>query len=273
MTDTGSAAARPETSDFFTLWANTLSQVLGEIGGTPVACATLSDLPRGSDSDAANDFWVSGAFSGALRGEIALRLPPASTALLARLFVGEPASPEEQPGPDSREAVIELLRQVGGLVVTPLRRDFGDVQLHMDSSSAAPSWPASSAAWLQVGEASAGATIQLQLSAAVTAALRGSKPETPSVPATPSPEKAVLNDAVKLDLLMDVELGVTLRFGSRRMLLKDILELSPGSVIELDRQVRDPVDMLLDGHVIARGEIVVLDGNYGLQVTQVGPAE
>ncbi len=71
---------------------------------------------------------------------------------------------------------------------------------------------------------------------------------------------------------MDVELAVTLRFGSRRMLLREVLDLVPGSVVDLDRQVDEPVDVLLDGRLLARGEVVVLDGNYGLRVTEVAPA-
>ena len=70
---------------------------------------------------------------------------------------------------------------------------------------------------------------------------------------------------------MDVELAVTLRFGSRRLLLRDILELNSGAVVELDPQVHEPVDLLLDGRVVARGEVVVVDGNYGLRVAEVGP--
>jgi flagellar motor switch protein FliN/FliY len=69
--------------------------------------------------------------------------------------------------------------------------------------------------------------------------------------------------------LMDVGLTVTLRFGGRRMLLGEVLELNSGSVVELDRQVHDPADLLLEGRVIARGEVVVVDGNYGLRVTEV----
>jgi flagellar motor switch protein FliN len=48
-----------------------------------------------------------------------------------------------------------------------------------------------------------------------------------------------------------------------------VLELTSGSVIELDRHVEEPVELLLDGKVIARGEAVVIDGNYGLRVTEV----
>jgi flagellar motor switch protein FliN/FliY len=53
------------------------------------------------------------------------------------------------------------------------------------------------------------------------------------------------------------------------MLLKDILDLCAGSVVELDQEVQEPVDLLLDGKLIARGEVVVVDGNYGLRVTEV----
>jgi flagellar motor switch protein FliN/FliY len=64
-------------------------------------------------------------------------------------------------------------------------------------------------------------------------------------------------------------LNVSLRFGQRQLPLREVLELASGSVIELDRQVDDPVELLLDGKVIARGEAVIVDGNYGLRVTEV----
>lgn len=76
-------------------------------------------------------------------------------------------------------------------------------------------------------------------------------------------------DSVNLGLLLDVELNVTLRFGQRQLTLREVLELTSGSVVELDRQVEEPVELLLDGKVIARGEAVVVDGNYGLRVIEV----
>jgi flagellar motor switch protein FliN/FliY len=53
------------------------------------------------------------------------------------------------------------------------------------------------------------------------------------------------------------------------MPLKDILELGPGSVVELDQQVRDPAELLIGRKVVARGNVVVVDGNYGLQITEL----
>lgn len=73
----------------------------------------------------------------------------------------------------------------------------------------------------------------------------------------------------KLELLMDVELDVTLRFGERQMALREILDLSAGSVVELEQLVQDPVDLLVGKKVIARGEVVVVDGNYALRVMQI----
>lgn len=75
--------------------------------------------------------------------------------------------------------------------------------------------------------------------------------------------------SANLKLVMDVELNMSLRFGQRQLPLRDVLELASGSVIELDRLVDDPVELLLDGKVIARGEAVIVDGNYGLRVTEV----
>ncbi len=72
-----------------------------------------------------------------------------------------------------------------------------------------------------------------------------------------------------LKLVMDVELNVSLRFGQRQLPLREVLELSSGSVIELDRMADEPVELYLDGKLIARGEAVVVDGNYGLRVTEI----
>jgi len=72
-----------------------------------------------------------------------------------------------------------------------------------------------------------------------------------------------------LDLLMDIELDATLQFGAREMQLKEILALSPGDVIELDRNVSDPVDLVIGDRIVARGEVVVLNGYFALNVTEV----
>jgi flagellar motor switch protein FliN len=71
------------------------------------------------------------------------------------------------------------------------------------------------------------------------------------------------------DILLDIEIEATLRFGSRELPLKEILELGAGDVLELDRQVSDPVDLVVGDKIIARGEVVVVEGNFALLVTEV----
>jgi flagellar motor switch protein FliN len=72
-----------------------------------------------------------------------------------------------------------------------------------------------------------------------------------------------------LELLLDVELEASLRFGSREMPLGEILDLGPGDVVQLDRHVADPVDLLVGDKIVARGEVVLVNGNFGLRVTEV----
>jgi flagellar motor switch protein FliN len=72
-----------------------------------------------------------------------------------------------------------------------------------------------------------------------------------------------------IDLLNDIELDATLQFGSREMPLRDVLELGPGDVVELDRHVSEPVDLVVGDRIVARGEVVVVNGNFALRVTEV----
>ncbi len=72
-----------------------------------------------------------------------------------------------------------------------------------------------------------------------------------------------------VELLLDVELEASLRFGSREMPLNEVLDLGAGDVIELDRQVSDPVDLLVGDKIVARGEVVLVNGSFGLRVLEV----
>jgi flagellar motor switch protein FliN/FliY len=72
-----------------------------------------------------------------------------------------------------------------------------------------------------------------------------------------------------LELLLDVELEASLRFGCREMPLGEILDLGPGDVVQLDRHVADPVDLIVGDKIVARGEVVLVNGNFGLKITEV----
>ncbi|MFZ0742922.1 MAG: FliM/FliN family flagellar motor switch protein [Terracidiphilus sp.] len=72
-----------------------------------------------------------------------------------------------------------------------------------------------------------------------------------------------------IELLLDVELEAALRFGCRELPLGEILDMGPGDVVELDRHVTDPVDLIVGDKIVARGEVVLVNGNFGLRVTEV----
>jgi flagellar motor switch protein FliN len=94
------------------------------------------------------------------------------------------------------------------------------------------------------------------------------KAPSPSSAPQPSPT-APAADHAGLDLLLDVELEATLRFGCRELPLGEVLDLGPGDVVQLDRAVSDPVDLVVGDKIVARGEVVLVNGNFGLRVTEV----
>ena len=72
-----------------------------------------------------------------------------------------------------------------------------------------------------------------------------------------------------LDLLLDIRLQLTAELGRREMTIREALSLGPGSVLELDKIAGEPVDLLVNNKLIARGEVVVIDENFGVRVTEV----
>ena len=270
MTAAASAPAPAEPAQFLEIWAQCLSQVLAQIRGTDVSCTALAEVPAEVAPAGENDLWVVAALAGGLRGEMSLRLSASAVVHFAQILMGEPAAAPAEMTSDHREAALELVRQVAGQVSTALGTTWGEVQLHIEAVSARPTWAASATAWLRAGDdLAASGLVELNLSAALVAALRPERQAEAPPPAAASP--AAADSSVNLGLLMNVELAVSLRFGSRRLFLREVLDLGPGAVLELDRQVNEPVDLLLDGRLLARGEVVVMDGNYALRVTEVAP--
>lgn len=74
---------------------------------------------------------------------------------------------------------------------------------------------------------------------------------------------------VSMDMLMDVEVPVRVSFGSTRIRMKELLSLNTGSLVELDRALGDRVEILVNRRVIARGEVVAVDGNYGVRILEL----
>ncbi len=92
----------------------------------------------------------------------------------------------------------------------------------------------------------------------------------------PKPEAApVVEEAPRvahrrgIEMLHGVDMEVTVEIGRARMTVRDLLDLSPGAVLELDRAAGSPADLLVNGRLIARGEVVVIDEDFGLRITEI----
>jgi flagellar motor switch protein FliN/FliY len=83
-----------------------------------------------------------------------------------------------------------------------------------------------------------------------------------------SPAPAPHPEAASLDLLMDVLLRVSVELGRTRLLVKEVLALQQGSVVELDRLAGEPVDVLVNDRLIAYGEVVVIEDKFGIRITE-----
>ena len=257
---------------FWDSLANAIKEVLSQIAG----CAVHVEVISSSISASALD--VPFVAEGALAGGFALRFEAPAVTEAAALLMGEEPARNASPTDDQREATIELSRQVCGRLAIALRARFGSLELRSGNSLESADMH-SQELRAQVGDrqlsfhvlVSEEFTRSLQqneqsLSQARVAS-SGSDSEN-SGNSKPEETLSKLHDT-NLSILLDIELPVTLRFGCREMLLKDVMELTSGSVVELDRRVREPVDLLIDNKLIARGEVVLVEGNYGLRVLEV----
>ena len=84
-------------------------------------------------------------------------------------------------------------------------------------------------------------------------------------------QSQILSTELKnIGLIMDVRLPVRVRIGNKKMLLKDVLTMDIGSVVELNQLANDPLEILIGDKRIAYGEVVIVDGNFGVQITEIG---
>ena len=87
---------------------------------------------------------------------------------------------------------------------------------------------------------------------------------------TSSSRSEIEPDALtNLPLLMEVQLPVSIRFGETEMVLEEVIKLGVGSVIELNSAVDEPVELVVNGNILARGEVVTVDSYYGIRITEI----
>jgi flagellar motor switch protein FliN len=240
-------------------WADVLAAVLTDLSGAGANCEVLPEAPA-EKPGTQGCFWIRGTVSGRTPGAFAIVVPQPAVQELLKANKADSAV----EGADLAIALREIFSRAAVQLTTILGMNHALEEV----SSTDPPQTSAQSYWLRLN-ASPVFLLELQLGADLVAAWQ---------PALASPCALRLDNAVpetsgsgedRLEVLRHVELAVSIRFGGRRMLLKDILDLCAGSVVQLDQQVQEPVDLLLDGRLIARGEVVVVDGNYGLRITEV----
>jgi flagellar motor switch protein FliN/FliY len=282
-------SVNPQAAQLLRIWVECLGQVIGQVAGFPVTVEPSRDeepVPQGAEPDKPPACMVITA-SRALQGDMAILTSEAGALALAQVLVSDPLDAAVAFDKERRDAYEELLRQVLGQVASSLKQTVGGEVEVKPSGNEAPSWAEASRLAIRItGEKLQPIKMILLVSAELVKSLaartevKAAPPRTeeaPSaVPATPRAEQAIppkpdapAGRSSNLELLLDVKLDATIRFGQKHMLLREILELLPGTAFALDRQVQEPVELLVGGRVVAHGDVVIVDGNYGIRITEI----
>ena len=231
--------------------------------------------------------------SGDADGEAMVAVPPNLAASLSDMMMGEEASDREDVNDDDLDATKEIVSNIFGAIANslPAQQDLPSLSFSIDSieligDGDEVSLESFSRMYVyKFSLESISSLLMFIIDEAVYKALYGSDDDAQSS-ASSSPEATSVSSAhtgecseevhlsseemKNIALIMDVKLPVKVRIGTKKMLLKDVLNMDIGSVIELNQLANDPLDILVDNHVIAQGEVVIVDGNFGVQITTIG---
>lgn len=289
------------------LIADQMGIVIGTLVNSSVTVA-VGEIRSGED-DAAFVQWPEGSlalvagFEQGFSGELALVAPREMVALLSEAMVG--GDLESGFKDDHLDAFKELGNQILGAVSTALGQRY-EVALAATQARISPFSPDSppfdlhGAAAIELrislGDRERG-SMRLLLSQPLVMAFTEHSEESASAPPPPrssapsAPMSEVENVArsnvfdkslampalvqsPNIELLLDIPLNVTIELGRSRLSIRKVLELGPGSIVELDRLAGEPVDLLVNDKVVARGEVVVVDEYFGIRVLSlISPEE
>lgn len=228
------------------------------------------------------------SFDGDATGRGAIMMPPQLATALGDMMLGGDGEGKASMNDEDIDALKEIVSNIVGamsttlgsqkelpkLIIKPEKADFipehGEINLD----------PYRKMFVFTFALGSINSLIMFAIDASIDSVLSGGKGDvaSPNHPAGNIFDEPRHEPASRLDegemknigLILDVKLPVRVRIGKKKMLLKDVLSMDIGSVIELNQLANDPLDILVDDHVIAQGEVVIVDGNFGVQITTIG---
>lgn len=275
MTSNTDLRQSPKLREYLQAWGASIGRVLQEVAGAPHTWQELSPAATQAllTSLGENAIGLQFEVTPPLAGKQGFVLSGKSAVRLAQLLLAEPEDGSSAVSDEHRDALGELFRQFAGSAATGVKGlAGGEVSFKWSGLDRLGGSPALQVGmqWDSPGLTSLASVVEIDSGLMAALSPAPTAPSAYELPAmVPPPPPTVSERDRKLEILMDVELDVTLRFGERQMALRDILDLSAGSVVELNQDVQDPVELLVGNKVIARGEVVVLDGNYGLRVMEI----
>ncbi len=226
--------------------------------------------------------------SGDVDATAMVALPPNLSASLSDMMMGEEASDREDVNDDDIDATKEIVSNIFGAIANSLSAQkelpilsFSIENIEFISDDSEISLESYSRMYVYnfgLGDLSSlmmfiiDETLQNSLFGAPASAASDTSGSSASLSDDCASEEVHLSneEMSNIALIMDVKLPVRVRIGKKRMLLKDVLNMDIGSVIELNQLANDPLEILVDNHVIAQGEVVIVDGNFGVQITSIG---
>jgi flagellar motor switch protein FliN/FliY len=263
---------------YLSAWTASACEALEKITGSTFTAIDLTPKEVAGQVESLREkgVWLRFTVTSALKGEQSFGICKSDALRLAQILMGEPFDETRDFSSEYQDALAELFRQFAGAAALALKPLIGgEVSLQFAGYGPA-SWKPDLQGGVRLKSDGAAQFLLVILldpdlgeSLASSSSGKAAQPSRASKRRTPPPSTAALEDKRKIDLLLDVELQVSLRFGKREMLLGDILELSAGAVVELDQKILEPVELLVGNKVVAHGEVVVMDGYYALRVTEV----
>lgn len=219
--------------------------------------------------------------SGDASGKMVISMPPMLGTALVDLMMGGDGEGKAQMDADDLDGAKEVVSNIAGAVGTALSAQNELPKLNLaptsisfiteDESADIEDFALEVVFNFKMNSIDENLTLILDKKVYKSFETQGGSVPTLEMPSHAKENPNLSSEEMKnIGLILDVTLPLTVRIGSKRMLLKDVINMDIGSVIELNQLANDPLDILVDNHIIAQGEVVIVDGNFGVQITYIG---